>query len=308
MMTADTQAGEVRQHRFAAGDRVLVIANPATRRDAAAVVSLLEREVPPGVTLDVHWTRAPRRAREMTERLRQDARGVIAVGGDGTVSEVAAALVGTGVPLGVIPGGSTNIVARELGVPANIAASVRLLFSDHAVHPIDVGTCNEHTFLHMAGAGFDSEMFALANPRLKRKVGWIAYLPAAARALRAPMGEYTIEADGEVLSLRSPMVLVANGASIINPRIRLLPDIRKDDGWLDLIVVTATRPDELARVIARLLTMQLGTSSFVRRLRARSITVRSTRPIPVELDGDVAASTPATFGILSKAVGLIGPR
>ena len=308
MMTADSPAEDVRPHRFAAGDRVLVIVNPATRRDVTAVVSLLEREATPGVTLDVHWTKGARQAREMTERLRQGARGVIAVGGDGTVSEVAAALVGSGVPLGVVPGGSTNIIARESGVPANVAASVRLLFADHAVRPIDVGTCNDHMFLHMAGAGFDSEMFALANPRLKRKVGWIAYLPAAARALRAPMGEYTIEADGETLSLRSPMVLVANGASIINPRIRLLPDIRKDDGWLDLIMVTATRPDELARVIARLIMMQLDRSPFVRHLRARSITVRATRPIPVELDGDVAAATPATFGILPKAVGLIGPR
>jgi diacylglycerol kinase (ATP) len=307
-MSAGAVMKDTRAHRFVEGDRVLVIANPATRRDAQAVVRLLEREVPPGITLDVHWTRAARRARELTERHLGDARGVIAVGGDGTVSEVAAALVGTDLPLGVIPGGSTNIVARELGVPSTIAAAVRLLFSDHAVRAIDVGTCNEHMFLHMAGAGFDSQLFELANPRLKRRVGWVAYLPAAVQALRAPLGEYTIDADGDVMDVRSPLVLVANGASIINPHIRLLPDIRKDDGWLDLIVVTATRPDELTRVIARLATMRLGQSPFVRHIRARSVSVRATRPIPVELDGDVATTTPVTFGIMPKAIGLIGPE
>ncbi len=306
-MTPDVLVQDARAHRFIDGDRVLVIANPATRRDAQAVVHLLEREVPSGITLDVHWTRAARRARELTERHLGDARGVIAIGGDGTVSEVAAALVGTDLPLGVIPGGSTNIVARELGVPSNIAAAVRLLFSDHAVRTIDVGTCNGHMFLHMAGAGFDSQLFDLANPRLKRRVGWVAYLPAAVQALRAPLGEYTIDADGDVIEIRSPLVLVANGASIINPHIRLLPDIRKDDGWLDLIVVTATRPDELARLIARLATMRLGQSPFVRHIRARSVSVQSTWPIPVELDGDVATKTPATFGIMPKAVGLITP-
>jgi len=308
MTTVDVPLEEVRAHRFSAGDRVLVIANPATRADAGAVVELLEREAPDGITLDIQWTRAARQARELATQHLRDARGVIAVGGDGTVSEVADALVGTGIPLGVIPGGSTNIVAREVGVPVNHLAAVRLLFSPHRVRAIAVGTCNDVRFLHMAGAGFDSQMFALANPRLKRKIGWMAYLPAAARALRAPMGEFTIEADGRVLETRAPLVLVANGASIINPRFRLLPDIRDDDGWLDLIVVTATRPDELAGVIARLAVMQLGRSPYVRRVRARSITVQATRPIPVELDGDVAAATPATFGILPRAIGLISPE
>lgn len=297
-----------REHQFVAGDRVLVIANPATRADARAVVRLLEQAVPEGITLVVHWTEGPRQAQTLTERHLGDVQGVVAVGGDGTVSEVAAALVGTDIPLGVIPGGSTNIVAREAGVPAHHVAAAKLLFAPHVVRAIDVGTCNGHHFLHMAGAGFDSQMFYLANPRLKRRVGWVAYLPAAARALRTSMAEYSIEADGEQLQVRSPLVLVANGASIIDPRIRLLPDIRKDDGWLDLIVITATQPHELARVIGRLVTMQLGKSPYVRRIRATSITVRSNRPVPVELDGDVAVETPVTFGIQPKAVGLISRR
>lgn len=302
---SDTILPDRREHQFVPGDRVLVVANPATRADARAVVRLLRQEVPEGIVLDVHWTEGPRQARVLAERHLGDVQGVVAVGGDGTVSEVAAALVGTEIPLGVVPGGSTNIVAREAGVPAHHLAAARLLFSPHVVRAIDVGTCNEHHFLHMAGAGFDSRMFDLANPRLKRRVGWVAYLPAAARALRTAMAEYTIEADGIHLELRSPLVLVANGASIIDPRIRLLPDIRKDDGWLDLIVITATRPHELARVIGRLVTMQLVKSPYVRRIRAKSITLRSTHPVPVELDGDVAVQTPVTFGIQPKAVGLI---
>ena len=292
-------------HRFVAGDRVLVVANPATRSDARSIVRLLEREAPEGIRLDVCWTEGPRQARQLAERHLAGAAAVIAVGGDGTVSEVAGALVGTEIPLGVVPGGSTNIVAREAGVPSRHHAAVQLLFSSHRVRSIDVGICNDHAFLHMAGAGFDSRMFTLADPRLKRKVGWPAYLPAAMRALRDPAEHYVIDADGDTFEVWSPLVLVANGASIVDPRIRLLPDIRNDDGWLDLIVVTATRPTELARVIGRVATLQLHRSPFVRRMRARAITLQARRPVPVELDGDVVTGTPARFGVLPRAVRLI---
>lgn len=296
-----------RTRSFVQGDRILVIANPATRVDTRRVVHILEQEKPVGVMLDVHWSDAPGRAAELTTRHLSGATGVVAVGGDGTVSEVATALRGTNIPLGVLPGGSTNIVARELGLPASLRDAARLIFSAHARHATDVGICNGRVFLHMAGVGFDSRLFDLADPRLKKVVGWVAYLPAAAQALTYPQSIYTIDTDGDVMTTQSPLVLIANGGSIITPWLQLLPGIRSNDGWLDVIVVTATRPHELASVLGRLATMQMDRSPFVVHRRARNITVTSTVDVPVELDGDVVGEMPLHIHIEPAALEFIVP-
>src|SRR5699024_4367138 len=157
--------------------------------------------------------------------------------------------------------------------------------------------CNERPFLHMAGCGFDSILFDTADAELKRRVGWMAYLPAAMQALRVPPADYTIDADGERLVTTSPLVLVANGRSIIRPELRVASTIRPDDGWLDLLIVTATAPMELAGVIGRLMTLRFDSSPLVIHRQVRDAVVEADREMPVQLDGDVADRTPATFGI-----------
>jgi diacylglycerol kinase family enzyme len=107
----------------------------------------------------------------------------VAVGGDGTVAAVATALYGMGLPLGIIPAGSTNLTARELGIPTDPAATVALLFGPQRHVRLDVGLCGNLCFLHMAGAGLVSRMFAAANPARKRQIGWLAYVPPALHAL-----------------------------------------------------------------------------------------------------------------------------
>jgi YegS/Rv2252/BmrU family lipid kinase len=295
-------------HRFSTGDRVVVIANPVTRINARTVAAILTESVPPGVRLDLQWTPAPGSARYLAERAVKNADGIVAVGGDGTVSDVASAMVGTGIPLGVLPGGSTNIVAREHGIPNDLKRATEVIFGSHMLSVIDAATCNDRPFLHMAGAGFDSLIFELADADLKRKVGWMAYLPAAAKALTVPPAVFTIVADGETIETRSPMVLVANGASIITPELKLSPTIRGDDGWLDLIVVTATKPHELASVIGRLATLRFDTSPWVIHRRVRDVMISTSREMPMQIDGDVVEQTPARVTIIPQAINLIVPR
>jgi YegS/Rv2252/BmrU family lipid kinase len=247
-------------------------------------------------------------AKQLALRLRDQANGMIAVGGDGTVSAVAAALHGSDVPLGIIPGGSTNIIAQELGIPGSLDEAVRLVYDDFAIRPLDVGVCNERYFLHMAGAGFDSRLFDMTDTALKKRVGWVAYIPAAIKALRDPAKAYRITVDGETLDVESPLVLIANGSSVINSRIRIRSGIRSDDGLLDLLVVTATKPHELASVLGRFASLTIEASPYVKHWRARSVTLESDEPIPVQLDGDVVERTPVTFGVLPRDIGIIVPR
>jgi len=289
--------------------RIVAVVNPASRRDAAAMVDALRRQAPSDVALDVRWSRAPGLTAQVTREalygVATDA--VVAVGGDGTVGEVATALYGTDVPLGVIPAGSTNVIARELGIPVNPDAAAALVFGPHALKTLDMGLCDHRAFLHIAGAGFDSRIFIDTNRALKRRIGWGAYLVAAARNLFTRPARFTIVTDDSVTEVVSPLVLVANGGSIITPALRLYPDIRSDDGWLDVLVFTATRPNQVLRSLGRLAMSGLDRSPFVIRLRARRVELIAEPPLPVQLDGDVLYETPATFRIAAGALRVIVP-
>lgn len=286
--------------------RIVVICNPTTRGRADHIQHLVESQTSTH-DLVFHRTMSAGHARALAAASLEHADLIVAAGGDGTVSDVASALRGHDIPLGILPAGSTNIVARDLGIPTNIRAASALLFGRHELRRIDVGTCGDRVFLHMAGAGFDSTFFDLTNPSLKRRIGWAAYLPSAVRALHRPSAHYVVRTEGAELRVTSPLVLVANGGSIISPRIRLAPDISKQDGLLDVLVVTANTPVQLAQVLARLVTMRLCQSRFVLHLEATTVEVTSTPIMPVELDGDVVLQTPVTFGIEPGAISIVTP-
>jgi YegS/Rv2252/BmrU family lipid kinase len=295
------------EHSSPVGQRVVVIVNPMTKGNVDRIVRMLRATAPRNLELEIHRTEYARHGGELAHALRDRAAIMVAVGGDGTVSEVAGAIRGTDTLLGIIPGGSTNIIARELGIPAQADRAVALLFGEHAVRPLDVGLCGDHAFLHMAGAGFDSEFLDLTSSDLKRRIGWVAYLPAAVAALRTLPVHYTIRTPDTELEVLSPLVLVANGGSIIHPRFKLHSGIRKDDGMLDVFVITATTPVELARVLGRLATMSLERSPYVIHLKTTEVSLSATSSVPVELDGDVVARTPATFVLAPAAIRVISP-
>ena len=297
---------------YSAGDSIVAIINPNTRTDDMQVRAALGQWLPEGVSLRIYETRRDVPTQQLARKVTADADGVIACGGDGTVSEVAAAIDGRRIPFGIIPSGSTNIIAQELSIPGSISAAAALAFGPFDIHQMDVGTCNDQFFLHMAGTGLDSLMFEATDESLKQRIGWVAYVPAALKALREKANVYHITIDEEEHSVTSPLVLVANGSSIINANFRIDNSIRSDDGKLDVLVVTANRPHELAMLIAHAANplAALSDSPWVILRKASTIRVESASPQPIQLDGDVSAETPATFGILPGAIGISvpGPR
>lgn len=297
---------------YEAGDSVVAIINPTTRIDGMQVRAVLGQWLPEGVSLRIYETRKEVATREVAREVIGGADGVIACGGDGTVSEVAAAIDGRRIPFGIIPSGSTNIIAQEMGIPGSISAAAALAFGPFDIHEMDVGTCNEHYFLHMAGTGLDSLMFEATDESLKRRIGWMAYVPAALKALREKANTFHITIDDEEHAVTSPLVLVANGSSIINSNFRIDDSIRSDDGKLDVVIVTANRPHELAMLLAHAANPMatLSDSPWVIQRKASTIRLESGAPQSIQLDGDVAAETPATFGILPRAIGISvpGPR
>ncbi len=288
--------------------RAVAIINPSTRGNMARIAELLRAAAPDSTRLEIYPTGYPGHAGELARLHAPHADLLVAVGGDGTVAEVAGAARESRIPIGIIPGGSTNITARELGIPTNAFHASRLLFENHTIRTIDAGICGDRIFLHMAGAGVDSQLFDLASPALKRKIGWIAYLPAAIEALRRPLSRFTIHSrEMRLDDVSSPMVLVANGPSIIAPMLQLDSRIRADDGYLDVLVVTATRPDELARVLARMALRQMGGSPFVTAFTTKDVAISAEPEIATQLDGDVFGRTPVRFTIDPGSVRIVVP-
>lgn len=288
--------------------RVTVVANAVARADIDRIIPIIERSAPESVQLTILETTGPQTATELTESRRDETDLFIAIGGDGTVSEVAAGIGEHPIPLAIIPAGSTNIIAREQRIPTSPRAAVALAFGDHRVKPLDMGYCNDIPFLHMAGMGLDAYMFEFSSRKLKQQIGWAAYFPAAGRALMQGSERYRITADGEQFESESPLILVANGSSVLSPKIQIHPDIKSDDGYLDLVVFEANTPLAMLRTISELVGRRLSDSPYLTHRKVKNIEIESKNPAPVEVDGDVVTTTPARFSITPGSVGLVVPR
>jgi diacylglycerol kinase family enzyme len=277
------------------------------RRNAPRLISDLRAACPNEVDWQIVET-SPTALRfgDLEDKAR-NAAVVIAVGGDGTVTEALTAVGNAETPIAILPGGSTNVIAKEHGTPDDPRDVARLVFGPHTIRTIDAALCNGRIFLHMAGAGFDSRIFDLANPDLKRRVGWFAYLPSAAQSLRLPPARFHVETEMATFELTSPMVLVANGAGIIRPSLYVFPGISSQDGWLDLIAVTATHAPAIAGVLARFASRSMDRSPHILHTRARTIRIESDPPMPVQVDGDVVGSTPVDIEVLPGKARLLVP-
>ncbi|HEU5434605.1 MAG TPA: YegS/Rv2252/BmrU family lipid kinase [Thermomicrobiales bacterium] len=287
--------------------RVAAIINPATRGSVRALERLLRGATPPHVHLEIMTTPAPGSATALARDAAAWADRLIAVGGDGTVAAVASGILGSDRSLAIVPSGSTNVIAKELGLPNSARAAAELAFRSNKRVQRDVGVVGDRCFLHMAGAGFDSSLFENTDRALKKRIGWVAYLPAALAALQIPPVAFSIVADDERMDVESSLVLVANGSAIVTPAFRIHPDIVSDDGWLDLLVFTATDPAAVARTLGLLATARLAESPYLITRKARRIELAAEPPLPVQLDGDVVGVTPARFEIAPGAVGIVVP-
>jgi YegS/Rv2252/BmrU family lipid kinase len=229
---------------------------------------------------------------------------VIACGGDGTVRACADVLAGTTVPLGIVPAGTGNLLARNLALPMGVADAVHVALAGQD-RRIDLGVVDGQRFAVMAGIGFDAAMVAGTSERLKTGMGWPAYLLSGARHLFGDIMRVTVRVDGgPELQRRARLVLVGNVGRITGG-IPLLPDAAPDDGWLDVVILTPRTLVGWAHVAGRVLTRNRRTRRPVERHRGKRIEVRAEKPHPRELDGDnipaaaefVAEIEPATLTV-----------
>ncbi|HSU12925.1 diacylglycerol kinase family protein [Longimicrobium sp.] len=296
--------------------RNLIVLNPvAGQADTDRVLRLLAgafavRRSP----FDVVETRgagdAVRFAREAAE---QGYRSVVAVGGDGTVGEVITGLAGTGVPLGIIPKGTGNQVAFNLGIPRSVEHAVDVVVNGRT-EPMDLGQVAEGRYFAVAaGTGVDAEIVALATRELKDRWGFGAYIYAILKVASAPpAARYRISADGQELELDASMVLVANmGMVVTNPqtlRFRLAPEGTHRDGRLDLCIFAPRTATHAAQMLWRMYRQRFGGDERMIFLQARDITIETEPTVLTEADGEPLGQTPLRARAVPGGINVLVPR
>jgi undecaprenyl-diphosphatase len=231
---------------------------------------------------------------------------VFAAGGDGTVMACAGALLGTDVALAVLPFGTGNLLARNLGVPMRITEAVALATAAGR-RQLDVGLVEDRCFLIMAGMGLDAAMLHDAPAMLKARIGWPAYGLAALRHLCALPMTVEISLDGAPPLTRQARTVLVGNCGGLQGGIRLMPDAVPDDGVLDVAVLMPPRRRNWLALAWALLRRQ-RTPPSIEVFRAAHIAIRSDQQHPRQLDGELIQPSHAmTVGIRPGALRVCVP-
>jgi diacylglycerol kinase family enzyme len=234
---------------------------------------------------------------------------VIAAGGDGTASDVASALAGTDVPLGLLPLGTGNALARELGLPIRSEEAARLLASQWAVRRLDVMDVNGRAFMLAVSVGLSARTMHGTAESAKRRYGRAAYFPPLLRNLfRPPDYECAVVVDGRRTRLLANEVIVVSAGIVGYKVLRWGPDIEPDDGHLDICFVRARTLLDFLDVFRRLVSSQPRRD---RRLNCQevyeSVRIESPAGLPVQGDGDMIGETPVEITLRPAALTVVVP-
>jgi len=291
--------------------RTLVIVNPAASRlkeagPRATLIDGLRRvlEQRDGVEPEIAMPPDAAAAIEVVRQAVADGAGlVVGVGGDGTLKDIAQALSGTGVPMGMVPGGTGNVLAGVLGVPGSLEGAVALL-ADGAPRTIDLGDVRVEldagpglapevrhmTFMVGAGIGFDARVMQSTSPGLKKRLGRSAYFVQAAwLAANIRAVPYRVTVDGEMFELDGSIALVTNFAELVPGFIRTRLPVVPDDGLFDVFVASARNPVAGVRgLVDHLVRTDLGydEGAGTLRLRGRTVRLEALPHEPLQVDGD----------------------
>ncbi|HEY0389338.1 MAG TPA: diacylglycerol kinase family protein [Gaiellales bacterium] len=233
------------------------------------------------------WYEVPksRKAPKQVRRaLKQGADLLIVWGGDGMVQRCIDAMAGSDVTLAIVPAGTANLFASNLGIPKDIEGAVRVALSEQT-RAVDVGRMNGERFVVMAGAGFDAEMIRSANGGLKDRLGRVAYVVTGARAVRSKPFRATVNVDGSPwFTGRASCVLVGNVGALFGG-VTVFADAEPDDGMVDLGVITADGLVQWARTAARTAVGSIAESPFAQVTKGRTVKVKLDRKVRYQLDG-----------------------
>ena len=215
---------------------------------------------------------------------------VVVCGGDGTVREVCAELASTGIPVGIIPAGTGNLLARNLQIPLYLRAAigVALTGQDKAIDLVEVSGdgFDDSAFLVMAGRGFDAAIMTGVDEGLKKRIGWMAYILSALKALMFPVIKLEVSIDDGPWTKHRARTVVVGNVGQLQGGMPLIPDAQIDDGLLDVVLLHPQRFLSWLPLAYRIITKRPHVDETVMRLRGRTVHIRASADNPRQLDGD----------------------
>jgi len=302
--------------------RVYIVANPAAGQSTIDIKQLNALFQAADIEWEVLFTKGEGDAEKLTRRALEEGADVIAAyGGDGTVAEVGGAMLGTGVPLAILPGGTANVMSVELGIPQNFGDAVSILCDENlTLRPIDIGKVDDRHFILRVSMGLEARMVEGADRTLKDRFGSLAYALSALKAIAAPeLLHFEFVIDGQNISEDGIACVVANSANLGRAGMQLSPDVNVSDGLLDIFVVNNTSLPTVMSLLSGILSSEpkvalaeeVGAEPSqprpIRHWQAKEVTIQCAPVSSVQCDGEMIGETPMQICIVPDALKVVIP-
>ncbi|RUY25011.1 lipid kinase [Mesorhizobium sp. M7A.F.Ca.US.001.04.1.1] len=286
--------------------RALLLLNPKARRGQELIAPIVERLERGRLSVTVEKFEAlPEIARDIV-RLRQTADLVVVCGGDGSLSAAAMAVVESRLPMGIIPMGTANDLARTLDIPMDLLQAADVIVRGR-LRQIDIGTVNGNAFFNVASIGLSTELAKGLDPTLKKRFGRLGYALAAVKVLtRATRFHAKIIEKGASTDVETYQIAVGNGRHYGGGNV-VEETAEIDDGHLDLYSLEMTNLWKLALMLRSFRSGRHGAWREVRTARCVEFDIETEKPMPVNTDGEIVTSTPAHFKVHPKAISVFAP-
>jgi diacylglycerol kinase (ATP) len=285
----------------------LLISNPHSRRGSSIIPAASEGLNAAGIELKPLQTKNSDDISSAIAANAAGAHGVVVAGGDGTMNAAAEALVKTRLPLGVLPSGTANDLARTLGIPEDPQRAAAIIASGHT-RRIDLGSANGHYFFNVATIGLAADLAGKLTKQSKKRFGRLSYAIAAFKVLlEARPFTAEITNKGEVTRVKTLQVGIGNGR-FYGGGMAVEASALINDGHLDLYSLEIDEVWRLALLMRKFRLGQHGLWEEVRTQRCTEFEVKTRKPQPVNLDGELKTHTPAHFEIHPKAVTVFAPE
>lgn len=231
---------------------------------------------------------------------------IVAAGGDGTVNEVVNGLAGSDVPFGILPVGTMNVFATELGIPMGSLSKAWKIIDAGNIRSIDLAKANSGYFVQLAGIGLDAEVVRQTTPDSKKALGPVSYLLTLAQVVARKPPRITIQTP-EHKDREGSFVLVGNGRFYGGP-FTMFKDAKLDDGLLDVMVFQNQSHWDIFRYMQAILFGAHPGLPDVEYFQTRKLKLTAADFVPVEVDGELVGELPHTFGFSRKKLKVLAPE
>lgn len=279
-----------------------IILNPAAKGDQARKTVDRMAKLAPDAKL-LLTENAGDGERQAKEAMAMGCKTIVAAGGDGTVNEVLNGIDPAQCTLGIIPVGTMNVLALELGISPDLERALAVIRKNRR-RRVDMGYANQRRFIQLAGVGLDAEVVKKTHPEAKRAWGPWSYLLTVAQVTVAPAPLLRVRTEGR--ECIGPMVLIGNGRHYGGP-FRFFPKADMADGKLDLCIFPKSGPLDLLWYLQGVLIGGPESLPEVNYLQVPALTVEAEGKVALEVDGEYGGETPVAFRLEKKGVELIVP-